>query len=49
MKKEYLEGLLPEGRQDCFQILLAHNPDYFPGVCCVGAQILSFPGICTAV
>ena len=40
MKKEYLEGLLPEGRQDCFQILLAHNPDYFPVYAAWGADLV---------
>ena len=40
MKKEYLEGLLPEGRQDCFQILLAHNPDYFPAYAAWGADLV---------
>ena len=40
MKKEYLDGLLPEQRTDCFQILLAHNPDYFPVYAAWGADLV---------
>ena len=40
MKKEYLDELLPEQRTDCFQILLAHNPDYFPEYAAWGADLV---------
>jgi hypothetical protein len=40
MEKEYLDGLLGEADGEQFQILLAHNPDYFPVYSRWGADLV---------
>ena len=39
MKQEVLEELMGECREDCFSILLAHNPEYFPSYAKWGADL----------
>ncbi|MBR6771714.1 MAG: metallophosphoesterase [Lachnospiraceae bacterium] len=40
MKGDYLPGLLGRSRQDCFELLLAHNPDYFKEYAAWGADLV---------
>ena len=40
MSEEYLPQILGEKRSDRFQILIAHNPDYFPDYCRWGADLV---------
>lgn len=40
MEKEYLEKLLGEPKENCFNVLLAHNPDYFENYAEWGADLV---------
>lgn len=40
MDKAYLDTILPQRRPDAFQILLAHNPDYFEAYAAWGADLV---------
>ena len=40
MKGDYLPGLLGRSHQDCFELLLAHNPDYFKEYAAWGADLV---------
>lgn len=40
MEKDYLKKLLGNPKKDCFNILLAHNPDYFPQYAGWGADLV---------
>lgn len=43
MRDDYIESLLGKAREDCLEILLAHNPDYFEQYAKWGAD-LTFSG-----
>lgn len=40
MTSDYVEEICPYTRRDLFQILLAHNPDYFPEYVAYGADLV---------
>lgn len=40
MESEYLAGILGQPKSDCFNVLLAHNPDYFPQYAQWGADLV---------
>lgn len=40
MEEEYLTGILGAPKEDCYNILLAHNPDYFPQYAKWGADLV---------
>ena len=39
MEKSYLNGLLGKSREDCYELLIAHNPDYFKEYAAWGADL----------
>lgn len=39
MGETYVEGLLGKSRRDCFELLIAHNPDYFDNYAKWGADL----------
>lgn len=40
MDADYLNGLLGKSRQDCYEVLIAHNPDYFRQYADWGADLV---------
>lgn len=40
MEREYLAGILGQPKQDCYNVLIAHNPDYFPQYAEWGADLV---------
>lgn len=40
MEEEYLPGILGQPKEDTYNILLAHNPDYFPQYAAWGADLV---------
>ncbi len=40
MEDGYLRGILGEGKKECYTVLLAHNPDFFPEYAKWGADLI---------
>lgn len=40
MEPEYLAGILGQPKPDCYNVLIAHNPDYFPQYAQWGADLV---------
>ena len=40
MPEDYMTGMLGQASEDCFTVLLAHNPDYFPQYAAWGADLV---------